>query len=57
MPLPSSNAHAPTSPSEPVFETVTATLAEVVVLPAPSRATAVSVCGPLPAANVSQLTE
>ena len=57
VPVPSSNAHAPTSPTEPVLETVTGTLADVVVLPAPSRATAVSVCGPFAAAKVSQLIE
>src|SRR4051812_33819203 len=53
VPAVSSKAHAPTRPGEPVFETVTETLADVVVLPAPSRATAVSVCGPLPAVKVS----
>src|SRR5918996_3067462 len=57
VPEPSSNAHAPTSPTEPVFETVTGTATEVVVLPAPSRATAVSVCAPFDVLNVSHEIE
>ena len=43
VPEPSSNAHAPTSPAAAVFWTLTATFAAVAVLPAASRATAVSV--------------
>src|SRR5688572_32423926 len=39
------------------FATVTFTGADVVVLPAASRATAVSVCGPSITVVVSQLTE
>src|SRR3954470_21768004 len=53
VPVVSSKAQAPTSPGEPVFDTVTGTLVDVAVFPAPSRATAVSVCGPFPAVNVS----
>src|SRR5207248_1845094 len=39
------------------FDTVTVTAAEVVLFPAPSRATAASWCAPLPAAAVFHETE
>src|SRR5687768_7341130 len=45
VPAASSNPYAATRPTAP-FETVTLTGADVVVLPAGSRETAVSECGP-----------
>jgi len=57
VPLLSSRAQAPFSPAAAVFCTVTPTPADVVVFPAPSRATAVSVCGPFPLAKVSHEAE
>ena len=58
-PLPSSNDHAPTRPGGgggPVLPTVTDTGAEVVVFPAASRATALTVCTPLGAAAEFQVS-
>src|SRR5512133_569202 len=57
VPVPSSNAQPPTSPAAAVLLTVTPTFADVVVLFAASRATAVSVCGALDELQVSHWTE
>ena len=56
-PAPSSKPYAATSPPAATFATVAATAADVVWLPAASRARAVSVCEPLAVAVVFQLTE
>src|SRR5437667_9268619 len=55
--VPSSKAQPPTRPADAVFCTVTDTVGAPAVLLAASRATAVSVCGPLPLAKVSHDTE
>ena len=50
--------HCPTTAGSAVaFDTVTARAAEVVKVPAASRARAASVCGPLPAVRESHVTE
>src|SRR5687768_1633477 len=57
LPAPSSKPYAPTSPVGAVLLTVTGTGLAVVVLPAASRATAVSEWLPLEAVVVSHETE
>ena len=60
VPVPPSKLYEATRPvggGGAAFDTVTATDAEVVVLFAPSRATAVSVCEPFVAVVVSHETE
>src|SRR5262245_16183797 len=52
----STGPHWPVAAGPPVFWTVTVTVVAVAVFPAWSRATAVSVCEPLPTPVVSQFT-